>query len=53
MKKRLVASVIGICSLLALATPVSAGTKPPAPSPSLLPTLHLCLDLIVIKLPCV
>ena len=45
LKKRFVAFVIGVCSFVAVATPVSAGgrTSPPAPP-------GLCLDLIVIRL---
>jgi len=50
MKKRLIASVIGLCSLLAVATPASAGVRTAAPAPSGVTPLSLCLDLIIIRI---
>jgi len=50
MRKRLVAFVIGVCSFLAVATPVSAGDRTPAPAPPESPSVHLCLDLLLIRL---
>ena len=49
MKVRLVAFAIGVCSFLAVAAPVSAGARP-APPPTGLPPLNLCLDLLIIRL---
>jgi hypothetical protein len=52
MKKRLGAFVIGVCSILAIATPVSAAGRTPTPAPSGLAPFDLCLDLIIIQFPC-
>jgi hypothetical protein len=52
MKKRLIASVIGLCSLLAVATPASAGVRTTASAPSESAPVSLCLDLIFFRLGC-